>query len=63
MKIIRMALAAALISGISLSALSLTADASPRNSGPAYGRGYMNCINSGHPADFCQDVSSDFRGF
>jgi hypothetical protein len=34
-----------------------------RNTGPRYGRGYMNCINSGHPADFCQNDSSDFRGF
>jgi hypothetical protein len=33
-----------------------------RNAGPLYGRGYMNCINSGHPADFCQTVSRDFRG-
>jgi len=32
-----------------------------RNKGPLYGRGYMNCINSGHPADFCQTVSRDFR--
>ncbi len=33
-----------------------------RNDGPVYGRCYMRCINSGHPADFCQDVSSDFCG-
>ena len=32
-----------------------------RNRGPLYGRGYMNCINSGHPADFCQTVGRDFR--
>jgi len=32
-----------------------------RNTGAVYGRGYMNCINSGHPADFCQEVSADFR--
>jgi hypothetical protein len=28
-----------------------------RNSGPPYGPCYMKCINSGHPADFCQNVS------
>jgi hypothetical protein len=27
-----------------------------------YSRGFMNCINSGHPADFCRDVGSDFSG-
>jgi hypothetical protein len=32
-----------------------------RNSGPIYGRGYMNCINSGHPADFCENDSVGFR--
>jgi hypothetical protein len=32
-----------------------------RNRGPIYGRGFMNCINSGHPADFCQQVGRDFR--
>jgi hypothetical protein len=32
-----------------------------RNRGSVYGRGYMNCINSGHPADFCQTVGRDFR--
>jgi hypothetical protein len=33
-----------------------------RNDGPPYGRCYLRCINSGHPADFCRDVSSDFCG-
>jgi hypothetical protein len=32
-----------------------------RNSGPIYGPGYMHCINSGHPADFCQNDSTGFR--
>ncbi|MGA7324998.1 MAG: hypothetical protein WBX25_11070 [Rhodomicrobium sp.] len=32
-----------------------------RNRGLVYGQGYMNCINSGHPADFCQAVHRDFR--
>jgi hypothetical protein len=32
-----------------------------KNKGPAYGRGFMNCIKSGHPADFCQEVGRDFR--
>ena len=32
-----------------------------RNSGSAYGHGFTNCINSGHPEDFCQEVSRDFR--
>jgi hypothetical protein len=27
-----------------------------------YSRGFMKCINSGHPADFCRDVGSDFSG-
>jgi hypothetical protein len=29
-----------------------------RNMGPPYDSCYMNCINSSHPADFCQAVSS-----
>jgi hypothetical protein len=32
-----------------------------RNRRPVYGRGYMNCINSGHDADFCKSLSRDFR--
>lgn len=32
-----------------------------RNRGLVYGQGYMNCINSGHPADFCQALHRDFR--
>lgn len=28
-----------------------------RRSGPPYGRCFMQCINSGHPADFCQAVA------
>jgi hypothetical protein len=28
-----------------------------RHSGPPYGRCFMECINSGHPADFCQTVA------
>jgi hypothetical protein len=31
-----------------------------RNSGPVYSRCYMNCMNSGHPADFCQNDASSF---
>jgi hypothetical protein len=31
-----------------------------RNSGPLYSRCFMNCINSGHPAFFCQDDASSF---
>jgi hypothetical protein len=50
------------ISIIALLAGVTVADAQSRNSGPPYGRGYMRCINSGHPADFCQNVSKDFRG-
>jgi hypothetical protein len=29
-------------------------------SGPPYSRCYMNCINSSHPADFCEDQSPHF---
>jgi hypothetical protein len=33
------------------------------DSGPPYSDCYMNCINSGHPADFCQNVSYHFCNF
>ena len=33
------------------------------DSDPPYGDCYMNCINSGHPADFCQNVSYHFCNF
>jgi hypothetical protein len=32
-----------------------------RNAGPPYGRRFMNCINSGHPADFCRAVGWHFE--
>jgi hypothetical protein len=31
-----------------------------RNDGPPYGRCFMKCINSGHPADFCRTVPFHF---
>jgi hypothetical protein len=31
------------------------------NRGPVYSRSFMNCINSGHPADFCRQVGWKFR--
>ena len=33
------------------------------DSDPPYSDCYMNCINSGHPADFCQNVSYHFCNF
>jgi hypothetical protein len=33
------------------------------DSDPPYRDCYMNCINSGHPADFCQNVSYHFCNF
>jgi hypothetical protein len=36
---------------------------SRRDSGPPYSNCYMNCISSGHQADFCQDVSYHFCSF
>jgi hypothetical protein len=30
-----------------------------RESGPPYSSCFMKCINSGHPADFCQNVARD----
>jgi hypothetical protein len=36
---------------------------SRRDSGPPYSACYMNCIYSGHPADFCQNVSYHFCNF
>jgi hypothetical protein len=33
------------------------------DSDPPEGDCYMNCINSGHPADFCQNVSYHFCNF
>jgi hypothetical protein len=34
-----------------------------RTSGPPYGRCFMNCINSSHPADFCQNQAYHFCDF
>jgi hypothetical protein len=31
-----------------------------RDSGPPYSRCYMNCVQSGHPGDFCEVASYHF---
>ncbi len=33
----------------------------PRKSGPPYGQRVMNCLTSGHPADFCQSYYWHFN--